>query len=223
MAFESNCLCCFFLLCCQVNVENTAQAGVAHQVFGALHAKGIDVTLITEASSQHSVTFATNLADAETAQATIVSAFTASISSGAISQVEVISPCSIIAAVGDGMSTTPGICGRFFDALGTANINVLAIAMGCSGRNVSCVVKEEDSAKALRAVHGAFMLSTNSISVAVIGTGSVGTAMVAAIRNRQTSLEQRYNCNLVRNSSRFNLSIVSPFQLSNLHSHGSLP
>lgn len=111
-----------------INVENTALPGVAHQVFGALHSKGILVNMITQSSSQHSVTFVTSVANAEVARAAIEATFASDIVTGAISQVEVVAPCSIIAAVGDGMSATPGICGRFFDALGTANVNVLAIA-----------------------------------------------------------------------------------------------
>ena len=82
---------------------------------------------------------------------------------------DVQSPCSIIAAVGDGMSSTTGVSGRFFTALGDARINVLAISQGCSERNISAVVRSEESTRALRAVHAAFRLSSTTVRVGVLG------------------------------------------------------
>jgi aspartokinase/homoserine dehydrogenase 1 len=195
---RSTCVCGFTTVdgMALINVENTALPGVAHRVFGALHGADIRVTLITQASSQNSVTFVIKTEQAQCARDVVGAAFASEMITGAIGQIEIVSPCSIIAAVGDGMSTTAGICGRFFDALGTANVNVLAIAMGCSGRNISCVVHEDASARALRAVHGAFMLSTNQLSVAVIGTGRIGAAVVKMIDSRRAALVQRYNCSL---------------------------
>ena len=90
------------------------------------------------------------------AKAAIEEEFEKELKAQLISNVDVTTPCSIIAAVGDGMSEMAGVSGRFFTALGDAKINVLAIAQGCSERNISADIMMHESTRALRALHAAF-------------------------------------------------------------------
>jgi aspartokinase/homoserine dehydrogenase 1 len=115
--------------------------GVANRLFGALEKAHVNVVLISQASSEHSITFATVQDHVPTAKAALEEEFRREISANRITDIDVRQPCSIIAAVGDGMNNVAGVSGRFFSALGAAKINVLAISQGCSERNISAVVR----------------------------------------------------------------------------------
>ena len=103
------------------------------------------------------------------------------------------------------MSQTPGVCASFFGALKRANINVLAISQGSSERNISAVVHSSDSASALRAVHSAFFLSEQTISVGVVVSGDLledGPSLSAAqelfqqLKHQHAWLKMRYHVDI---------------------------
>ncbi|CAM9469791.1 unnamed protein product [Discosporangium mesarthrocarpum] len=161
---RSRCVCGFSTMdnITLLNLEGSGMVGVpgvAATLFSALHQRGISVILIAQASSEHSISVAVSSVLAEQAAKGVREAFHLELKNGVIGSVDIIGPCCIVAAVGDGMSHTAGVAGRFFGALGRSGINVLAIAQGCTERNISCVVRQSDGARALRAVHAAFLLS----------------------------------------------------------------
>ena len=167
-----------------VNLEGAGMIGVpgtAHRLFGALRDSGISVILISQGSSEHSICFAIPEAQAVRAEQAVRRAFEAELHDGQIQQVEVGLGMSILAVVGDGMAGTHGVAAKVFNSLGDAAISVRAIAQGASERNISVVVDGKVGAKALRAVHAAFYLSPNTLSVGLIGPGTVGRALLAQI------------------------------------------
>ncbi|CAB1120771.1 unnamed protein product [Ectocarpus sp. CCAP 1310/34] len=181
-----------------LNLEGMGMAGhpgVAARLFGALQRVGISVILISQASSEHSISVAIEVAGAAAAKKVTEEAFAVEIRSETVA-VDVISPCCIVAAIGDGMSHTTGVSGRFFEALGSASINVLAIAQGCSERNISCVVEQRQSAKALRAVHAAFLLSHLTVSVGVVGTGTIGASLLGMLVEQREVLRTQFHLDL---------------------------
>ena len=116
---------------------------------------------------------------AETARQVIEDTFFLERSRGDINQIAVDGPCTIIAAVGDDMSSCPGVAGRFFAALARSGCNVKAISQGSSERNISAVVRQTEATRALRAVHAAFFLSRHGLSVGVVGGSTpVGQAFL---------------------------------------------
>ena len=170
-----------------INVEGTGMSGVpgvSHKLFGALHTVGVSVVMISQASSEHSICFAVPAHQSGLAKKTLEDAFEAEIRRGAVQTIGVVDECCILAMVGDGMIERPGIAGKFFHALGKAGVNVRAIAQGSSERNISAVIEQRDSTKALRAVHSAFYLSPQTISVGVIGTGLIGGAFLNQLAER---------------------------------------
>jgi len=170
-----------------INVEGTGMSGVpgvSHKLFGALHAVDVSVVMISQASSEHSICFAVPAHQSGLAKKTLEDAFEAEIRRGAVQTIGVVDECCILAMVGDGMIERPGIAGKFFHALGKAGVNVRAIAQGSSERNISAVIEQHDSTKALRAVHSAFYLSPQTISVGVIGTGLIGGAFLNQLAER---------------------------------------
>jgi aspartokinase/homoserine dehydrogenase 1 len=174
-----------------VNVEGTGMIGVpgvAHKLFGALGAAGVSVVMISQASSEHSICFAVPSAQGELARRTVEEAFFAERHRGEVQRVEVDDGCCILAMVGEGMIERVGVAGQFFGALGKAGVNVRAIAQGSSERNISAVIERREATKALRAVHSAFYLSSQTISVGVIGTGLIGATFLDQLARRLESL-----------------------------------
>lgn len=174
-----------------LNVEGTGMIGipgVANKLFGALRAVDVSVVMISQASSEHSICFAVPLAQAELAKKTVEEAFFAEIQRGQVQTVDLTSDCCILAMVGDGMIERTGIAGNFFTALGKAEVNIRAIAQGSSERNISVVIEQREATKALRAVHSAFYLSSQTLSVGLIGTGLIGGTFLNQLKQRLDAL-----------------------------------
>ena len=183
-----------------MNIEGTGMVGVpgiAHRLFGALKAADISVIFIAQASSEHSICFATQETNKQSAYAAVEEAFFYELKQKYITKITVIDNCSIIAAVGESMTQMPGVAGIFFGALGNARINVLAISQGCDERNISAVVNQRDSARALQAVHSAFWFSSHKMSIGVIGTGRVGSAVIQTLLEQSAYFEERFEMKLL--------------------------
>ncbi|KAF3639392.1 Bifunctional aspartokinase/homoserine dehydrogenase 1, chloroplastic [Capsicum annuum] len=111
-------------------------------------------------------------------------------------QISVIHGCSILAAVGQRMASTSGVSATFFSALAKANINIRAIAQGCSEFNVTVVVKQEECVRALRAVHSRFYLSRTSIAVGIVGPGLIGGTLLEQLKDQSAVLKEKFNIDL---------------------------
>lgn len=182
-----------------LNVEGAGMIGVpgtADRVFGALRAGKISVILISQASSEHSICVGIPGRLALKAQLLVQQVFASELKEGLIQSVTVQNPCSVIAVVGEGMAGMPGIAGRFLGTLGSAGINVQAIAQGSSERNISAVVAGGDSTRALRAVHAGFYLSAETISIGLIGPGKVGQALLKQMAAELPRLRSQFNLDL---------------------------
>jgi bifunctional aspartokinase / homoserine dehydrogenase 1 len=182
-----------------VNVEGAGMIGVpgtAHRLFGALREEGISVILISQGSSEHSICCAIPQAQADRAAAVVRRAFERELHEGQIQSVAVDSELAILAVVGDGMAGTPGISGKVFDALGTATVNVRAIAQGASERNISVVIDGKHATRALRAVHAGLYLSPHTLSIGIIGPGTVGRVLLDQIASQSERLHKQAKLDL---------------------------
>ncbi|UQA55998.1 bifunctional aspartate kinase/homoserine dehydrogenase I [Polyangium aurulentum] len=182
-----------------VNVEGTGMIGVpgiARRVFGALREVGVSVSLISQASSEHSICFAVPGAQGELARSTVERAFAQDVAQGGVERVSLVPDCSILAAVGDEMVHTAGVAAKFFGALGKAGVNVRAIAQGSSERNISAVVDRRDANRALRAVHASFYLSDLTLSVGLVGPGLVGRTLLAQLAAQAEALRAQFRIDL---------------------------
>lgn len=182
-----------------INVEGTGMMGipgVAHKIFGALRAVDVSVVMISQASSEHSICFAVPRVHAELAQKTVEQTFIVEMQRGEIQTVDLTDGCCIIAMVGDGMIERLGMAGQFFSALGKAGINVRAIAQGSSERNISAVIEQAEATRALRAIHSAFYLSNQTLSIGVIGTGLIGGTLLNQLQTRIEELKRQRGIDL---------------------------
>lgn len=182
-----------------VNIEGAGMIGVpgtAERLFKALHAASVSVTLISQASSEHSICIAVPSAIASRARDVVSAAFADELASGQIQRVDVTDAQSIVAVVGDEMAGMPGIAARFFGTLGRAGINIRAIAQGSSERNISAVVDSEEATRALRAAHSGFYLSAKTLSIGLIGAGTVGGALLRQIEGQAGRLSRQFDLDL---------------------------
>jgi aspartokinase/homoserine dehydrogenase 1 len=182
-----------------INVEGTGMMGipgVAHKLFGALRAVDVSVVMISQASSEHSICFAVPRAQAQLAKKTVEESFAVEMQRGGVQTVDLTEGCCIIAMVGDGMIERLGMAGKFFSALGKAGINVRAIAQGSSERNISAVIEQHEATKALRAIHSAFYLSNQTLSIGVIGTGLIGGTLLSQLQTRIEELKRNRSIDL---------------------------
>jgi len=182
-----------------VNVEGAGMIGVpgtAHRLFGALREEGISVILISQGSSEHSICCAIPGNEAERAARVVAAAFDREVKEGQIQSIQVDSGLAILAVVGDGMAGLPGISGQVFNALGSAGVNVHAIAQGASERNISVVVDQKEATRALRAVHSGFYLSPHTISIGLIGPGAVGRVLLEQLAAERERLLRDFKLDL---------------------------
>ena len=196
-----------------VNLEGAGMIGVpgtADRLFGALREAGISVTLISQGSSEHSICFAVAEDSADEVKAVVDKAFAVELAQVQVQNVEVTKGCGVLAVVGDGMAGLPGVAGRFFSTLGNAGINVRAIAQGASERNISAVIDSKDMTRALRAVHGSFYLSAKTVSIGLIGPGSVGSMLLDQLAGEAERLRESFNLDLrVRAITRSNRMLLA--------------
>jgi aspartokinase/homoserine dehydrogenase 1 len=168
-----------------LNVQGTGLmgvVGVSMRLFGALANEKINVILISQASSEHSICLAIESSKVKQAKAAIEKEFQYEIRGKEMDEVLVESDLAIVAIVGENMKHNPGTSGRMFSALGKNGINIRAIAQGSSELNISAVVHEQDIAKALNVLHEAFFLSDRKIlNVFLVGTGLIGKSLLSMI------------------------------------------
>jgi aspartokinase/homoserine dehydrogenase 1 len=182
-----------------INLEGTGMIGVpgtAHRLFGALREENISVIVISQGSSEHSICFAIPESQATRAEQVVRRAFDSELRQGQIQSVEVDRGLSILAVVGDGMAGAHGVAAKVFSSLGDAAVNVRAIAQGASERNISVAIDSRVAAKALRAVHAGFYLSPHTLSLGVIGPGTVGKVLLDQLASQVERLKRDFNLDL---------------------------
>lgn len=154
------------------------KAGFSGRLFSLLSREQINVVLITQSSSEHSITFAVKPADALTALALINKEFELELQARKLEYPQVETGLSVLAIVGENMRHTPGMAARLFNALGRNGVNVRAIAQGSSEYNISVILSHQDLSKGVNAVHDAFFSALRkTLHVFCLGTGNIGKTL----------------------------------------------
>ena len=167
-------------------------SGVSMRLFSALAKAKVNVIMITQASSEYSITFAINPLDTKKAVKSIEHEFAAEIEVKEI-RVHIERELSIIAIVGEKMKNTPGISANLFRSLGRNGINVVATAQGSSELNISVVVQHKALKKALNVIHEGFFLSHyKELHLYVIGIGTVGRSLLSQIEHQKEKLMKQH-------------------------------
>ncbi|MEO5909679.1 MAG: bifunctional aspartate kinase/homoserine dehydrogenase I [Pelobium sp.] len=183
-----------------INIEGSGmvgKAGFSGRLFSLLSREQVNVILITQSSSEHSITFAVNPDEALKAKILIEQEFELELGAGKLEPVKIEANLSILAIVGENMKKTPGISGKLFNALGRNGVNVVAIAQGSSEYNISVIIYHSDLSKALNAVHDAFFAELQkTLNVFVVGVGNIGTELLNQIKGHAAFLAKNNLINI---------------------------
>lgn len=167
------------------------KAGFSGRLFTLLARKQINVILITQSSSEHSITFAVHPGDAIRAKRLIEQEFELELEAKKLLPLEIENDLSVLAIVGENMKQTPGMSGKLFHALGRNGVNVRAIAQGSSEYNISVIISRKDLSKALNSVHDAFFATLKkTLHVFCLGTGNIGGTLFEQIKKQHSFLRE---------------------------------
>lgn len=168
--------------------------GISARLFGALAQAKVNIILITQASSEHSISFAIVPEDIDDAVDAVREEFAFEIQTGKINSPRMETGLSVIALVGEKMNGQVNVSGKMFNTLGSNGINMRAIAQGSSERNISAVIEEKDVKKALNVLHENHFEGSNKVlNLFVVGVGNVGGELVNQIKRQQATLQENSN------------------------------
>lgn len=175
-----------------ITLEGNSMVGIpgfSKRLFETLSLSKINVIMITQASSEHSICVGIQRNDAEKARSVINEEFAYEISLEKINPVSVEDDLCIIAVIGDNIKGHQGVSGKMFSALGQNNVNIRAIAQGASERNISAVIDSRDVKKAVNTLHNSFFeQQVKRLSLFIKGVGNVGGILLEQIRGQQAHL-----------------------------------
>ncbi len=172
-------------------------SGISKRLFEVLSIAEINVIMITQASSEHSICIGISKNQSGIAESVINDEFEYEISISKIEPVIIEENLSIIALVGDNMKSHQGLSGRMFSTLGKNNVNIRAIAQGASERNISAVIDVKDVKKALNSLHEEFFEEdVKQLNLFVIGVGNVGAKFLAQIHQQKKYLKEKLKLNV---------------------------
>lgn len=181
--------------------------GMAGRLFSCISRANVSIVLITQSSSEYSITFCVHSEDAFAARTAIEEEFKLELNAHLLDPIEIQDKKAIISVVGEGMRTAKGVSSKFFRALAQANINVNAIAQGSSERSISAVIDGSKVSEAVFSCHTAFFSGRQIIDLIIVGVGGVGSALLKQIAKQRDELKKRNGIEIrvicVANSSSF--------------------
>ncbi len=171
--------------------------GFSKRLFEALSNEKINVILITQSSSEHSICVAVDAVAAAKAKQAVDAAFSNEITLQKVEPLIIESELSIVALVGENMKSHPGISGRMFSAMGRNGVNIRAIAQGSSEKNISAVIATKDVRKSINVLHEEFFETTyKQVNLFIIGTGNVGAKLLGQMQQQLGFLQQQMRLQL---------------------------
>jgi aspartokinase/homoserine dehydrogenase 1 len=183
-----------------LNLEGSGMVGIpgfSKRLFDALSRASINVILITQSSSEHSICVAIEEKFGKLAKDSVDREFEYEINVGRIEPLRVENGFSILALVGDNMKEHTGVSGKMFATLGSQGINIHAIAQGSSERNISAIINSKDVRKAVNSLHEEFFSDGNKqVNVFIIGVGTVGKKLIEQIERQSEFLRKNLRLNV---------------------------
>lgn len=165
--------------------------GMASRIFDVISKGNISISLITQSSSEYSISFCVQQKDAPRAYELLEENFALELSNQLLEPIEMRENLAIVTLVGDGMRQSTGLAAKFFNALAQARVNNVAIAQGSSERSISTVIDNDKAKKAVKVIHQNFFANLNTIDAFFIGCGLVGKELLAQIAKQQSILLEK--------------------------------
>ncbi len=183
-----------------ISLEGSGMVGIpgfSKRLFEALAIHKINVILITQSSSEHSISVGIDASNVQMAKQAVDAAFAYEIKVRLVEPLLVENDLAIVAIVGDNMKNHTGVSGKMFSSLGNDGINIRAIAQGSSERNISAVIASEDVAKALNVLHETFFeTSYKQAHVFLAGVGNVGKKLITQLQQQTSFLKESLRLNI---------------------------
>ena len=171
-----------------ISLEGSGMIGIpgfSKRLFEALSNEKINVILITQSSSEHSICVGIDNGLAAKAKQAVDTAFANEIALEKVEPLKIEAELSIVALVGENMKSHPGISGRMFSAMGRNGVNIRAIAQGSSEKNISAVISTRDVKKAINVLHEEFFeTSYKEVNLFIVGTGNVGAKLLGQLQQQ---------------------------------------
>ncbi len=184
-----------------INLTGGGMIGIpdfSHRFFRALSSARINVVIITQASSEHTICVGISQEDVALAKEAVEEEFQLELATGKIDPLEIEENLAVVALVGSNMKHQVGVSGRMFSTLGSNGVNIKAIAQGSSERNISVVIDQAEVKKTLNCLHESFFLSDKKkLNLFIIGVGNVGKAFIGQIKKQKKYLSKYHHVNLV--------------------------
>jgi aspartokinase/homoserine dehydrogenase 1 len=178
-----------------ISLEGSGMIGIpgfSKRLFESLSNEKINVILITQSSSEHSICVAVDTSSAQRAKLVVDAAFSNEITLQKVEPLKIETDLSIVALVGENMKSHPGISGRMFSAMGRNGVNIRAIAQGSSEKNISAVIATKDVKKSINVLHEEFFETTyKQINLFIAGTGNVGAKLMGQLQQQLDFLQRQ--------------------------------
>ena len=178
-----------------ISLEGSGMIGIpgfSKRLFEALSSEKINVILITQSSSEHSICVGIDTFSAAKAKQAVDTAFANEVALQKVEPLRVETELSIVALVGENMKNHTGISGRMFSAMGRNGVNVRAIAQGSSEKNISAVIATKDVRKAINVLHEEFFETTyKQVNLFITGTGNVGAKLLGQLQQQLEVLQHK--------------------------------
>ncbi len=183
-----------------ISLEGSGMVGIpgfSKRLFEALANKKINVILITQSSSEHSITVGIETINADLAKLAVDETFNYEIGLNIVEPLFVENDLAIVALVGDQMKNHTGVSGKMFNTLGNNGINIRAIAQGSSERNISAVISVHDVVKAVNVLHEAyFETAYKQVHLFIAGAGNVSSKLLAQLQQQAAFLKDKLRLNI---------------------------
>lgn len=179
---------------CMFNISGPGMkgmVGMAARVFEVISNANISISLITQSSSEYSISFCIQAKDQERAKNVLEDAFALEIDNHLLEPIQTKEDLAIVTLVGDGMRHSKGLAAKFFSALAQARVNNVAIAQGSSERSISTVIEARKAKKAVKVIHQNFFSNLHTIDAFLVGCGTVGAELLNQINKQQSKLLER--------------------------------
>ena len=178
---------------CLLSLEGAGMVGIpgfTKRLFDALAKKQISIILITQSSSEHSISVGVRVQDTHLAKIAVDAEFETEINTQVIEPLIIEKDLSIVAIIGEQMRNQPGVSGKMFEVMGRAGINIRAIVQGSSEKNITAVIETRDVHKAINVLHEAFFETAyKQVNLYIAGVGNVGGKLIEQIKKQAAYLQ----------------------------------
>ncbi|MDT0539324.1 bifunctional aspartate kinase/homoserine dehydrogenase I [Croceitalea sp. P059] len=178
-----------------INLEGRGllgKVGIDARIFASLGKQQINVSIISQGSSERGIGLVVLAADAEAAKKALDAEFVIDFFAQDVNTITIKKDISVISIVGQDLSTFH----HPYNALIKNGIVPLLFNNTISGKNISLVVENQTLNKALNVMHGQIFGVSKRINLAIFGHGTVGSTLINQVLQSYEKIKERKGLDL---------------------------